>query len=325
MTEATFLHIADFPEAPDGYTLATSSVSNAGTGLFLFVEAAKAEKVFATFGEPDGATFPETGMSEDAGALLIEIAPESVRRTDLSGINVTFPLIDKFPNGQILVVGGRAARYEDGSHDLNGLVFGPDGRLIRRMLLGDGIAKVACDGLGRIWASYFDEGVYGNSGWSMDESSTPIGAAGLVCFDDEGNVLWEFDVADPNGERHYIDDCYAINVKDDKVCIFYYSDFDLCEIDGDFRGRYCRTDLEGCSGLAAHGNQVLLTGQYSDGPDTGYLGTRSDGRLVDVRRIHLDIPGIDDNDRIGFIGRGPTLNVFHRNKWFQHDMALITA
>lgn len=324
MIDAEFLHIADIPDAPDGYTLAANSVSDDGSGLFLFVEAGKADKVAATRGGPGGVRFPETSMP-DAAATLLAVRGGSAMQTGLSGINVTFPLIDRFPDGRILVVGARAERYADGSHDLNGLVFALDGGLERRILLGDGIKDVMCDGTGRIWVSYFDEGVYGNLGWHGPDGPAPIGAAGLACFDEEGTILWNFEATDGADRRRYIDDCYAMNVKGDMAWIYFYSDFDLCRIDRGFRTRLCATDLSGCHALAVHGNQVLLTGQYDDTPDIGYLGTITDGKLSEVRQVRFGIPGLEAGERLRFIGRGATLNVFHRNTWLQHDMALLTA
>jgi len=325
MSEIQFLHIADIPEPPDGYTLAASSVSNAGTGLFLFVDEQKMSQIIARYEDAGGASFPETKVSDGAAAQFVEVAENTVMRTALSGIDVTFPMIDRFPDGRILVAGSRAAHHGDGTYDLNGMVFAPDGRHSRRILLGDGIAKLACDGHGRIWVSYFDEGVYGNLGWGGTDEAAPIGASGLVSFDGDGRVFWEFAAVGADGVPRYIDDCYAINVGTERVWIYYYSDFDLCEIDGAFHCRLVGTELEGCHGLAIHGTGVLLTGQYGDDLDVGYLGTISDGRLTDIRRVRLAIPGLEPEEHVQFIGRGSTLNLFHRGKWFQHDMALLPA
>lgn len=231
MSEIQFLHIADIPEPPDGYALAASSVSNGGAGLFLFVDEQKLSQVFARYEDPDGASFPETRVAESADAQFVEVTSNAVTRTDLRGIDLAFPMIDSLPDGQILVAGARAERHEDGTCDLNGQVFAPNGSLSRRFLLGDGIARLACDGHGRIWVSYFDEGVYGNLGWGDADEPAPFGAAGLACFDGDGRVLWKFAADGADGEQRYIDDCYAMNVGNDEVWIYYYSDFDLCEID----------------------------------------------------------------------------------------------
>ncbi|WP_440117757.1 hypothetical protein [Paenibacillus sp. QZ-Y1] len=75
-----------------------------------------------------------------------------------------------------------------------------DGNTIREFLLGDGIQSVQVTKNGTIWTSYFDEGVFGNNGWS-----NPIGSQGLVAWDEHGNKLYEDHAAD-------IADCYALNV-----------------------------------------------------------------------------------------------------------------
>ena len=128
-------------------------------------------------------------MSRAHPAQLVETDGISEQRTDLVGMDVAFPLVQRLPNGEILIVGMRCYLYPDGSHDLNGLVFGPDGRLDRRMLLGDGIEHLCCDSNGRIWVSYTDEGIYGNYGWGQLGGRKPVGKAGLVCFDTNGDEL----------------------------------------------------------------------------------------------------------------------------------------
>lgn len=325
MREIDFLHVANIPEPPDGHALAACTVSHDGAGLFLFVDEQSLSHLFARYEEQDGASFPETTTSEGAAAQFVEMTPDATTRIDLSGIDVTFPMIDRLPDGRILVVGARAERHEDGTHDLNGQVFASDGQAVGRILLGDGISRLACDGQGRIWVSYFDEGVYGNLGWGGTDQPAPVGASGLACFDSDGRVLWEFAADGADGEPRYIDDCYAMNVSRDRVWIYYYSDFDLCQIDTDFRCRFHRTDLEGCHGLAVDGSSVLLTGQYGDDPNVGYLGTIEDGLLADVRKARFAIPALQTRERIQFLGRGSTLNLFHNGKWLQHDMALHSA
>lgn len=318
MLEAEFLPIADIPEAPGGFALAASSVSSDGTGLFLYVEADKVDGVFGTYTDQGGATFPNTKTPESVVGRLIEISDGTSIETPLNGIDVTFPFVDRFPDGRILVAGRRASRYEDGTFDLNGLVFTPDGELDRRFALGDGIEQVSCDGLGRIWVSYFDEGVFGNYGWGNE----PIGGHGLVCFGADGTILWEFEATNHRGDARYISDCYALNVKDDQAWAFYYADFDICAIDRDFKPSVYGTALEGCHGLAVLGSQVLLPSQYTDPPDAGYLGTLADGRLQDVQKVRMLFPDTYRVERPHLHGRGSTLNLFHEDRWYQYDMAL---
>ena len=67
--------------------------------------------------------------------------------------------------------------------------------------------------------SYFDEGIFGNYGWSE-----PIGQSGLIVFDENFNIKWE--------SRDDICDCYAINLDDDgHIWYYYYDEFDLVKTD----------------------------------------------------------------------------------------------
>jgi hypothetical protein len=68
-----------------------------------------------------------------------------------------------------------------------------------------------------IWASYFDEGVFGAG----------IGRNGLVCFDPLGEPLFRYAELAQSTGMPSIDDCYALNVCNDRVWLSYYSDFPL--------------------------------------------------------------------------------------------------
>jgi hypothetical protein len=88
--------------------------------------------------------------------------------------------------------------------------------------LGDAIEDVQTTANGKIWVSYFDEGVYGGG---------IGGQQGLVCFDVAGKPIFKyFDFAEQN-KLPFIDDCYALNVvSDEEAWLSYYSAFPLVSI-----------------------------------------------------------------------------------------------
>jgi hypothetical protein len=88
--------------------------------------------------------------------------------------------------------------------------------------LGDASNDVQTTPGGKIWVSYFDEGVYGSGVGSQN---------GLVCFNATGRPIFKyFEFAEKN-KLPFIDDCYAINVVDeDEIWISYYSAFPLISI-----------------------------------------------------------------------------------------------
>ncbi|MBM7579120.1 hypothetical protein [Jeotgalibacillus terrae] len=92
--------------------------------------------------------------------------------------------IDTYTDGTFLLVSGRCWRGHDWVQH-NARRCSADGECLDEFVLGDGISTLAIDDEDKIWAGYFDEGVYGNLGW--DE---PIGRSGLVAFSESGEILF---------------------------------------------------------------------------------------------------------------------------------------
>jgi hypothetical protein len=130
-----------------------------------------------------------------------------------AGIGELAREIQPFENGWILGYSrtGRAHVYDAA------------GGLMRTLNLGDAIEDLQTLPDGRIWVSYFDEGVYGEG----------ISTQGLVCFDASGAPVFRYrdDVA--QHKLPPIDDCYALNVAmNGDVWVNYYSDFPLVLLRG---------------------------------------------------------------------------------------------
>lgn len=183
MDAVYFSKLCDIPILGDGYSLVARSAANDGSLLFLYAGAIVLQ-------EP--VRFRLCVMSETGAARTI----------DLPELDVTFPHVDMFPDGKVLVAGARCSWRGDGDFDLNGIVFDPGTGHVSRILLGDGINSVQVDALGRIWVAYSDEGIFGNFGWG-DPGPAPIGAAGLACFSERGEKIWDY----PANAEHMISDC----------------------------------------------------------------------------------------------------------------------
>jgi hypothetical protein len=140
------------------------SVANDQSLLFLFVELAGKDEVTETFKLGIG-VFPRAKMRTQRRFLLLRVTAGSWDKIELPELDATFPLVDMFPNGKVLVVGPRCVWRSKRDYDLNGIVYDPRTGHSSRILLGDGINGVQVDDLRRIWVSYADEGVYGNFGW----------------------------------------------------------------------------------------------------------------------------------------------------------------
>ncbi|MBV9564621.1 MAG: hypothetical protein JOY90_29875 [Bradyrhizobium sp.] len=244
--------------------------------------------------------------------LTLVAADGSAREIELPELDVTFPLVDVFPGGRILVVATRCAWRGPEDFDLNGAIVDPGSSEVSRILLGDGIERTYVDALGRIWVSYFDEGVFGNFGWG-GPGPTPIGAAGLVCFSETGDKIWEY--SDDNGMA----DCYALNVCGEEAAMFFYTDFPLCRISRDFRTTHWRTELRGCHEFAISAAQILFTAQYKEPPDTAYRG-QFDGSALSTRRVRLQLPDGSPLPRGQLLGRGAHLYFFDESSVYRASL-----
>ncbi|CAI7663265.1 unnamed protein product [Penicillium discolor] len=144
---------------------------------------------------------------------------------------------------------------------------------------GDGIQSVQVTANGTIWTSYFDEGIFGNYGWS-----DPIGSCGLLAWDEQGNKLYENREAD-------IADCYALNVvNEDQVWFYYYTDFELGCISGgtvDSKVTFVKPNISGSSGFSTDGYHFLFDAGY--GKHGTFVLKKMDkpGRLTKGQKIEL--------------------------------------
>jgi hypothetical protein len=130
-------------------------------------------------------------------------------------------------------------------------VYGQNGLHFKIFNLGDAINDVQTTSDGRIWVSYFDEGVFGNG----------IGANGLVCFNSEGSDIFRFREFAAKQNLSHIDDCYALNVSYDETWLSYYSDFPLVQL-SDFFLKKSWTGLGSFSAFAVRRKTVLALPSY---------------------------------------------------------------
>lgn len=305
MDTIRFQWLADIPVPTVGYSLIANSVAGDGSLLFLSIEGGGAHTVRETYAS-GGATFAKARMNEPKRfRLAIWRAGEPLQTIELPELDLTFPLVDLLLDGRVLVVSPRCAWRGNDDYDLNGAVLDPKTSTMSRILLGDGINWVFVDTRGRIWVAYNDEGIFGNFGWG-NPGPTPIGAAGLVCFAETGEKLWEL----PPNLSETMADCYALNVSGAEAAIFYYSDFPVCRITSDFDVTCWTTELAGCSAFAIAKYTVLFTGQYKEAPDTAYLGRlESDGHMSS-HQVRLVFPDGSSLPRGQKLARGRHMYFF---------------
>jgi hypothetical protein len=227
-----------------------------------------------SFEQPGWATFFKTRPDEPQAYRLLswrseEVTAEILIRGEPFNITEVQPLGD-----DLLLVCPRCRRNPSGAAEKNARLYGRDGVLESEFTLGDGIASVQTTEQGLIWVSYFDEGIFGNYGWS-----DPLGDSGLVAWSSTGTKLYAYT---PPAGHEPIDDCYALNVtRGHDVWCYYYSDFSMVRI-RDFVARDAwRMPVEGARGLALEGRMVLLFGSY-EAPNRLYLVQLRDGGAAET-------------------------------------------
>jgi hypothetical protein len=198
----------------------------------------------------------------------------------------------------ILLVCSRSYCRGPDDFDLNAQVFDYGGRLLRSFLLGDGIASVQTTADGTIWASYFDEGVFGNFGWRE-----PVGASGLVAWSRQGGRLYEF--APPAGADSIVD-CYAMNVVSDAVTwCYYYTEFLLVRVCNRRAEAYWPVPISGSQAFAISDNFVLIGGGYRERDIYTLFQLQDGGKLRACCRFQLCIATGTAPEKV--IGRGDAI------------------
>lgn len=176
---------------------------------------------------------------------------------DLPPTTENYHAVQPLRDGRWLLVRGRADRSDHNAH-----LFEADGTPGLKFHAGDGIADVQATERGRVWVSYFDEGVFGDD---------PLSQSGLACFDGDGRPVFRLgDLPDPVLKS--MADCYALNVCSDReTWLYFYTDFPLVRLlDGKVAGSW-RMPVAGSHGFAVDRERVLLAGSY-DRRESLFLG-----------------------------------------------------
>jgi len=312
MTGHQFILKTDLSEVVGGQKVIASSIGPLGEACLLLVPPGVEKDPFGREERKGGgALFPLSRSPKTYAATFIRFDGRLIQRTELCELNIAFPTVQPLPNGEVLLVGARC-HYRNGDPEQNALICGPEGEVIRRFVLGDGINDVQTTGDGMIWVSYFDEGVFGNYGWDK-----PVGSCGLVCFDPEGSKIWEFE---PPDGFDSIADCYALNVSDDAVWACYYTDFPVLRVDSERKTQAWKNSYGGANALAVDGRRVALWGGFRDRHSRCILQQIHGDTLDDAVELAIGFPEGIDSKSVRVRGRGTTLHGFVGNSWLSYDL-----
>lgn len=313
-----FEFVSGQPTAPAGYEHVSTSISTDGRGLFLFTQKGLKDRVLGKGRSAGGVEFPNTSLNTKAKLKLIILHAGKATEIDLPPLDITFPECDLFCDGRILLASTRCRWRGADDFDRNGVIFNPATGQTNRILLGDGIEELSIDESDRIWVSYFDEGVFGNFGWNNPGPPGP-GAGGLVCFADDGKELWAFN--DPENSV-FISDCYAFNVQRDERWVYFYSEFDLCSVDGNFRPvMLSGVPISGSHAFAVTDRGFLFSKQYREPSNTFHFVRRSGTSLGQAKTVIGKLPDRKWIDRCRLVGRGAWMHLINDEGWFATDIS----
>ncbi|MCG7407281.1 hypothetical protein MH117_07605 [Paenibacillus sp. ACRRX] len=203
--------------------------------------------------ERERGMFVPAALKETYTYKVLIVTDQHIDEVVIWGQYYNYHFVQPLQN-HLLLVGARCTYYDKGKYDLNAKVCDYEGHTVREFLLGDGIQSVQVTEKDTIWTSYFDEGVFGNYGWN-----NPIGAYGLLAWDEHGNKIYENHTAD-------IADCYALNAVNEKeIWFYYYTDFSLgCITGGHEQAKvtFMNPGISGSSGFCTDGYHFLFDGGY---------------------------------------------------------------
>lgn len=272
---------------------------------------------------PNGVRYSPTVLDRSVPVRVTTYTPEATHTVAIWDLTLPSPHVQPLPGGRILLVGSRCQWYDEGA-DHNAAIYDSDGNLVAEGVLGDGIGRLATTPEGRIWVGYFDEGIFGNFGWGVSMGgATPIGAPGLVCFDDSFTPVWSF--AEAAADVGSISDCYCLNVTGETAWVSYYTDFPVVRADTTGATGW-RTDGDAAYVLLADEatrRVALFSGYGASNRDRLRVGTLDDatGEVSWQQSRWLVLP---DGSKLpsSFIhGRGGTLHVLAGTEWYQLDLA----
>lgn len=289
--------------------------------------ASECARIFAS----DGPVAPPSRidrLAKSGRASLLTWSGDDWQSGPIFPLETPHPLVDRFTDGRWLVVGSRTCS------EPNARVLAPDGTLLARFMLGDGIEHIAIDSADRIWVGWFDEGMFG-TGWSVPGLEWPPSTNGVACFASDGSVV---DVPSWPEEAGVIADCYALTSAGSGVWTSPYSDFPLVRFVPGKPTRWWRSALAGPKAIAVDGVHALVAGGYRD--DAARLalikleepGNGEEAVVLGTWRMPLRAAPPVQNDWAPvweqpalLTGHGDTLHLIDDGRWHQWRVADIVA
>jgi hypothetical protein len=202
-----FKKLLEFADLPSDWSLVSLSIDWQGQPLLLAAEG-KPKRPQPPY---DAKTWVQWQSSRPQAHHLIYFDSGSIRtiRFQQSQGHSTFHVQ---PFGEGWLLGERRGHCS---------LYNRSGHFVTSLDLGDASEDLQTTPDGRIWVSYFDEGVFGGS----------ISSEGFICFDRSGVPVFRYAKFAEQNNLPFISDCYAINVSvSGDVWLSYYTDFPLVHL-----------------------------------------------------------------------------------------------
>jgi hypothetical protein len=230
-----------------------------------------------------GASFLKSQLAKPAEWRVVRAGEGPERCMTVSGSSLVVSYVQPLPGERVLLVGARCQWRRKGP-ERNAVIVDREGRVAGSLTVGDGVEDVRVAPDGRIWVSYFDEGIFGNYGWS-NPGPTPIGDPGLVAFGEDGEILFAYDAGAAGSDT--MCDAYALNVTAEGAAwVYFYTQFPIVRIQ-DGRYRVWPTDVRGAHALAVRGDRALLVGDYDDRSIARVVSLGAKGATV-VEKVRIE-------------------------------------
>jgi hypothetical protein len=254
---------------------------------------------------------PRRAKESSNDSLILRWRGAAIERVVHPGDSLVACFVQPHPRGVLLA--GSRCRWRPEGAEKNAALLDWQGRVLDRFTLGDGIEDLRVTKEGTIWASYFDEGVFGNLGWSHPGPEA-IGASGLVAFSPTGEVQFSYDAAAAGTDS--ICDASATNVTGDgDVWIYFYTEFPIVRIR---QGAYRSWALgeSGAKALAVHDDKVLLFGDYKQRSLGRVVHLAASGKASVVERLTVEGPDGQSLDAAIAVGAGERLFLLEGRRVF---------
>lgn len=261
--------------------------------------------------------FPRSAASREQTHVAIRVDERgAVERRAIAVARRNLHHIQPLPGGRLIVACARCYDEADGSPALNAVVVARDGSIETEFVIGDAVADLQATSNGVLWASYFDEGTGMRGRGELD----PVGASGLVAFDDKGTKLFSFDPTAAGTDD--IVDCYALNVASStETWIYFYRDFSLVRLSLEGRPRVWTTAIRGARSIAVGRGHVLLDGGH-DAHDR-HLLCRLGDRTIDPTATFRFTDETGEPLGSAAHGRGASLHFVRGTRWYRADLGTL--